>query len=100
MLPYLIIRRSMIIARSELSWIILSGNPTRDLEFEYDDVTSSAHNSINTFPKLKARHSDRTLQILNAFLPKRPYLVSLKWKSQVKNVLMRPRIFRISKRLA
>ena len=48
----------------------------------------------------KARHSDRTLQILNAFLPKRPYLVSLKWKSQVKNVLMRPRIFRISKRLA
>ena len=26
----------------------------------------------------KARHSDRTLQILNAFLPKRPYLVSLK----------------------
>lgn len=35
----------------------------------------------------KARHSDRTLQILNAFMPKRPYLATLKWKSQVKNVL-------------
>ena len=35
----------------------------------------------------KARHSDRTLRILNAFMPKRLFLASLKWKSQVKNVL-------------